>query len=227
MPTRAINIYACARRLPAAALLLLVMIQSSAYAQSTQPAAPAPSVYDGQPIKRTSSEASTKSATPVSSTFDWQRLLIAMVLVLGLIALLRYFMVKLFPGTRGSPSTSAVRVLARASLAPRQQVLLVQVGRRVVVVGDSAGHLTSLSQIDDPDEVAALLGQVESTQAPTPAERFGSVFSRQRKTFDTDPLTAGATQLEPAAPEPQMQNVQSEVSGLIERMKSLTKSMKP
>jgi flagellar biogenesis protein FliO len=230
-------------------VLFLLAGQRSVYAQSTQPGAPAPSVYDGQMIRRitvdgpggvvrtsTSTAPSTAASTAApTSLFDWQRLLIAMALVLGLIAIFRYFVVKIFPTARASASTSAVRVLARAPLAVRQQVVLIQVGRRVIVVGDSAGQLTALSQIDDPDEVAALLGQIENTPPAASVERFSSLFRKQRQPFNNDFNSSDVNASAPVqqnmiaeadASEPQMQTVQSEVSGLIERMRSLTKSMK-
>src|SRR4029077_6101766 len=82
----------------------------------------------------------------------------------------------------------AVQVLSRSPLTPRQQVVLLKVGRRVLVVADNGSQMNSLCQITDPDEVAGLVGQLRSEKGSgagqgAGAGAFGGLFGRSRKSF--------------------------------------------
>jgi flagellar biogenesis protein FliO len=104
--------------------------------------------------------------------------------VLALIFVLRWVAKWAFPGVASARPTAAMRVLSRTCVSPKQQLLLVQVGRRVLVVGDSAGHLRGISEIADPDEAAALVAQITEEQSRSSARAFGSLFGRVRNGFE-------------------------------------------
>ena len=87
----------------------------------------------------------------------------------------------------GGKSNKAVRVLARSVLAPKQQVLLLQVGKRVIVVGDSGGRLSPLSEITEPDEVATLISQTQHDRAEPIKAGFGKLFGKATDSFKPDP----------------------------------------
>jgi len=53
-----------------------------------------------------------------------------------------------------------IRVLARRPLAPKQEVFLLEVGGRVILVGSTREHLSALGEFRGPDEVAALRAQL-------------------------------------------------------------------
>lgn len=191
-------------------------------AQTTRQA----SVFDDQPIRRTPATTdAAQTATPTPTfDFDWSRLLLAMGVVIGLILLMRFVVGKMYPGVGANKGARAVRVLSRSPIAPKQQVLLVQVGRRVIVVGDSAGTLTTLSEISDTDEVATLLGQLENTETTTAPSRFSSLFSKAQDDFTQDEPNPAADVNHPPAAE--IEQAQSEISGLIDRMRSLTRAVR-
>ena len=63
----------------------------------------------------------------------------------------------------GAPS-GVVNVLARYPLARGQQVMLMGVGQRILVVHQSAGTVQTLSELTDPDEVLALRMQINGTE---------------------------------------------------------------
>ena len=124
--------------------------------------------------------ADPNAANPMPSV---GRVGLALVVVLGGILLMRAAARKflLLPG--GAKSNRAVRVLSRSILSPKQHVLLLHVGKRVLVVGDSAGKLSSLSEISDPDEVASLLSQVQNDKAEPIKAGFGKMFGKATESF--------------------------------------------
>jgi flagellar biogenesis protein FliO len=203
------------------ALLAVLFFVQLTSAQTTQPA----SVYDGQPLKRAKAQTGTAAQTPPASDFDWQRLLLAMGIVLGLIFLLKFVVSRMYPGVSAVKGTRVVRVLSRSPIAPKQQVLLLQVGRRVVVVADSAGQLATVSEITDPDEVASLIGQIENTEIAAPLKPFSRLFSRAREEYEPAPPVS-SSEPTPGEPDQEIEQAQSEISGLIDRMRALTRSVR-
>jgi len=205
-------------------LLLVSVVRAAPTAPTSQPIPV--SDYATKSVTRT--HAATGATTDAG--FDWTRLVLAMAVVLGLIIALRYAAGVLFPGARATRGSRAVRVLTRTPLAPRQQVLLLQVGRRVIVVGESAGALSSLGHIDEPDEVAELLGQIDNAEVTAAPGRFKALFGRARNDFETgaiDESLAGALSDERSdVAAPQVEEASNEIAGLIDRMRSLTRTMK-
>lgn len=68
-------------------------------------------------------------------------------------------------GLTGGRSPSGVaNILARYPIARGQQVLLLGVGQRIIVVHQSASTLQTLSEITDPEEVLALRMQINGTE---------------------------------------------------------------
>src|SRR5215212_1553416 len=98
-------------------------------AQATQPIE--------NPIHR-SGTATAGTAPPTGSptNLDTGRVIAALVAVLALILLLRWALRKFIPASLARNSRG-VRVIARTEIAPKQQVLILQIGRRLLVVGDS------------------------------------------------------------------------------------------
>jgi len=78
---------------------------------------------------------------------------LAVVALLGgaLLILRRYGKNSRFLGAGGP-----IRVLARKPLGPKQEIFLVEVGTRVVMIGSTREQLTALGEFTGPDEVAAL-----------------------------------------------------------------------
>ena len=194
-------------------------------ARGAPPTSKPVSEYDDQPIQH--SPPTTAPAATVDN-FNVQRLLTAMAVVLTLIFGLRYAAGWLFPATKVSRKTRSVRVLARTTIAPRQQVMLLHVGRRVIVVGDSAGSLSLLGQIEDPDEVAELIGQNEqSDQQPAVNGRFGTLFGRAKTEIEGAMPAASETETEePNVSAAELDDARGEISQLITRMRALTQTVR-
>lgn len=215
--------------------VLLLTLAAPAFAQTRPSSTPASAAapIESQAVQRTRPAAATSDDNGV----NWPRLAMAMIVVLGLIVALKYLAGWLMPSAGLGVGGRGVRLLARTPIAPRQQVLLLHVGRRVLVVGDSAGTLSPLANIDQPDEVAELLGQVSTFGTPTAAGRFKSMFGRAGTAYETSPdEPTSATPVaddgsdaqddpnDPAARDPRVAEAQHEINGLLDRMRSLSKT---
>jgi flagellar biogenesis protein FliO len=146
--------------------------------------------FDGRPIQRDAPTSLTDSSkTPLpdihSTGFDPTRVLLALTGVVGLIFLLRWGMRRLLPGAVAHRSTRVMKVLSRTFVSPRQHLLLVQIGKRLVMVGDSGTQLNPLCQIKDPAEVEAILLDLRE-ETSSAARKFDLFFGKARKGFDQD-----------------------------------------
>ena len=117
------------------------------------------SIRGGAP-RKAGDTADSDGSSPANN-FDAVHVTGALALVVVLIFGLRFLARKMFalPTVRTSP---LVKVLARSPVSPKQQVLLLHVGRRILVVADSGSAMQPLAQITDADEIAALLGQLSN-----------------------------------------------------------------
>lgn len=80
-----------------------------------------------------------------------------------------------------SPSVSSglvVEVLSRTTVAPRSHVVLMRVGQRILVVSDSSAGMRTLASVHDAEEVAELLGAIDSAKPASVTQNFGSVMKK-------------------------------------------------
>ena len=81
------------------------------------------------------------------------------------------------PLTGGRPS-GVLQVLARFPIGRSQHLVLLQLGRRIVLVHQAKTGMTSLSEVSDPDEVAQLLARVEAGSSETRSAGFQTILGR-------------------------------------------------
>ena len=118
--------------------------------------------------------------------------LMAVLLLIGGMA----FILKKFMPARGLLAGSeALKIVARTHVAPKQQVVLVKLGRRLVLIGVSPERMSALSSIDDPDQVAMLLGEIASRQPNSMTGAFASSMARERETYADEPLATDDTEV--------------------------------
>lgn len=185
---------AVARALLAVALVASTLGGTVVRAQ-TRPAVEVPtqtSAYAGAEIRRSTKNAPTtatesgeaSAAAKPSSGLDTGRVLLSLGVVLVLIFALRFFGQKWFAPAGARSSGRTVETLSRAMIGPKQQVLLIRVGkRRVLVVGDSGGKLSSLDQITDAGEIAELVGQIHTEKLGPTATAFAGLFGKNAEKF--------------------------------------------
>jgi flagellar biogenesis protein FliO len=241
-----------ALRIAAAAIFAGLMLLGSGRALAATPTdGNTPDVtLENQAIHRdpgTDSDNSTagKSKTDVVAQpggFDSVRVAIALAVVIGLIFVLRFGMRWFFPGALPQRSTRAMQVLSRFTISPRQHLLLVQVGKRLIVVGDGGAQLNPLCEITAADEVEAIVSQVREESASS-LKRFEQFFGKAKKNYADEP--AGEEIEQPAEPapappsepadarfdpshelvDPSLSQTRDELSGLSQKVRDLAKQL--
>jgi flagellar biogenesis protein FliO len=191
------------------------------------------SAFDGQSIRRTNTadapttRASVTSNSARAATFlDLPRVLLALGIVLALILVLRWLVRRIFPNAV-SRSSDVVRVLARTPITPRQQVLLVQVGQRVLVVADNGTQLSALSVIKEPDEFAALVGRLSPARS-SDSEAFHAALDQSQRQYEQLEPDAGNRETEArdsADQESPPPAAHSELAGLMDKVRVLAKQL--
>jgi flagellar biogenesis protein FliO len=129
------------------------------------------------------------SGTSAANPLDIQRVVMALALVLGAIFLLRWIAHCLLLKSGTLRGSKAIHVVSRSVLSPKQQVIMLRVGKRLIVVGDSGGQMNALCEISDPDEVASLIGEShkEPAEAGGAGKSFGAIFRRAEEPFTEAP----------------------------------------
>ena len=102
----------------------------------------------------------------------------------------------------------AVRVLSTTYLAPRKSIHLVEVGKRILVVGVGNEEIQCLDVIQEPGEVEALRGA-------TGQQGFPNVFNRVLGRHETEDSKADAQRL--------LEESRQAVSGYVDRLKKMRK----
>jgi len=110
--------------------------------------------------------------------------LAALGVVIGLIFGARWLYTKMGGAVVARPSP-VIEVLSRTPVAPKNHVLLLRVGQRVLVVGDSSSGLSTLADVTDPEEVATLLQSVSTHSDRSVTKSFNSLVSRFNGDYDT------------------------------------------
>jgi flagellar biogenesis protein FliO len=199
---------------------------SAATAQNLPVDAPA-NAGENQPIQRDSVSPSSPVTAPVAlptEGLEPARLVLALGGVVLLIFILSVLARRLFPGVVGPRATSAIKVISRCTITPKQHLLLIQVGKRLVVVGDNGAQLNPLCEITGEEEVAALLGQVRE-EASAGVKRFEHFFRRSRGNFEQTPEAEPEFDETHEMNDPALADTQRELTGLSQKVRDLANEL--
>jgi flagellar biogenesis protein FliO len=211
-----------------------VVISTFTFAQSTQPA----SRFDDQPVRSSRTESAgptTRSALNQlpSVKFDWPRVALALGGVIAIIFTLRWGARKYLGVAAATGAGKIVRVLGRATIGPRQQIVMLQIGKRVIIAADNAGQLSTLSQVTEADEVASLLGQFEETNNAAPPGLFSKWFKHAEADFEApDPedqlALAGAPKMSASQPtqDSSLQSARGEIASLMDKAREMARQIR-
>ena len=134
---------------------------------------------DAEPAPRLGEGRAAKELPRGESRGGWVlNTLAALGVVIALALALRWAYTKLAGRSVGVTGSRAVETLSRTALAPRNHVLLLRVGRRVLIVNDSAHGMRTLAEVDDPEEVAELLAATASARPDSMSTSFNGLLAR-------------------------------------------------
>jgi len=176
---------------------------------------------DSDPIQRGTAGAAHVATSGPASSFDIVRVGMALVAVIALISALKWGARKYLGQTAPGKGSGAVQILSRNSVGPKQAILLVQVGRRVILVGDSGNQMNALSEISDSDEVAELIGQLRRDKTEKAGKMFGKIFGAAEKDYES--ADEAPAQDEPSAQAEQVDEMRDELTGLADHVRGLSR----
>jgi flagellar biogenesis protein FliO len=212
-------------------LLALVLLLAFSTPAWCAPSASEDAALESTPIvsgNPAGSSAKPDQSVNTSGAFDITRVLLALAGVIALIFLLRAFATRLIPGASVHKASPAVKILGRCVIAPRQNLLVIQFGKRLVLVGDAGSNLNPLCEITDPDEVAAILAQARD-ETISVARRFESLFGRARNDFAETPEPQPGDQFDDShdikPDDPALQDTQKELSDLREKVRDVARQI--
>lgn len=106
------------------------------------------------------------------------RMLLSLALVVVLIFVARWLLSKRGRLGAAGGGGEPIEVVARTAVGPRQHLLIVRFGRRLVLVGASGTSFSALGQIDDAEEAEELLRSAAASQST-----FQGIFKRKARRF--------------------------------------------
>lgn len=102
----------------------------------------------------------------------------SLLIVIGLFLGVAWCYRKTLNTSLGGLPKQVVSVLGRTAIAPRQQLILVRFGSKLVLVSMNQGETRTISEITDPIEVDQLAGTCESHQSHSLTNSFRSVLNQ-------------------------------------------------
>jgi len=211
-----------------------VLLMTSTLVMAAAPTSQNSAAIEDEAIHRVTSDArrpdtnSTQAAmqSRVGGGVDVQRVVLALAIVIAAIFVARWVIKRMYPGAAAARSSQVIRVVSRSVVGPKQQFLLVQLGKRLVLVGDSGASMNSLAQIEDPDEVACLIGQLRGESSSSSTSAFSSIFRKAGSEFEQNDQAAPSQALEDEAPARELVAAAGEITGLMDRVRTLSKRLR-
>ncbi|MCG3137982.1 MAG: hypothetical protein HJJLKODD_01838 [Phycisphaerae bacterium] len=154
----------------------LEMINETEPAAAPADPATTDTATSASPIIRPGSKPKS-SATPAEGGVDLNRGWLALAGVLGIIGLVTWALRRWGPAARLG-GESAIKIIGRTYLAPKQSLTLVRLGRRVLLLGATSEQITCLSHIENDDEVAELLAANKSIKK-APRQEFDGLLVKE------------------------------------------------
>lgn len=130
---------------------------------------------DGSQGTRAAADGRSKELSPVTSLTT---ALSGLAIVLGLFFLASWLLKRAMPKSARTLPGEVFDVLGRASLAARQPVHLIRIGRKLILVSVSADGVKTLTEITDPAEVDRLAGICAQQSTESSSSAFANVFQQ-------------------------------------------------
>jgi flagellar biosynthetic protein FliO len=166
-----------------------------------------------------------KNADTKTTSVWW--VFMSLSLVLALIAGTAYILRRFLPGSQRVGRSSAIEILSRSTINPKQSLCLVRLGNKLLLVGLSPNHMSCLANIDDPEEIAQISGLLEKDSVHSVSNTFGRLFHKESQGYDIDvdmdEKTAQSDRNHEADEEGDWREAKSELSELVDKVKGLAR----
>ena len=159
-------------------------------------------VHDGELVLRRSSppRGQAPATTGRRGAAGWARTIGSLAAVVALIMLLAWG----YRAVAGGPLSLAGRgrvaglidVVSRTAVSPRQTLVLVRIGPRMVLLGVSPERIERLDNIDDAELVSRLAGVAQSGRADSPSGEFREALREQEARYAQTQVLAETDGLE-------------------------------
>lgn len=113
--------------------------------------------------------------------------LAALGVVIALVFLIRWALRRGGVVSAAAPRSSVVEVLSRTTVAPRSHIVLMRVGQRILIVSDSPAGMRTLSTVQEPEEVAELLGSIDAAAPTSMTSSFQGAMSKLSSQWSDTP----------------------------------------
>ena len=113
------------------------------------------------------------------ATIDWPRVVGSLAIVIAAIFALRWTARRFFHFPAAARSSDLIEVLGRTAISHRQQVLILKVGRRMLIVADNGQQLSTLCEITDPQELREFENRTGEVEEPKSLE-LGGLLTKVR-----------------------------------------------
>ncbi|HUW83920.1 MAG TPA: flagellar biosynthetic protein FliO [Phycisphaerae bacterium] len=141
----------------------------------------------------------------------------ALAVVVVLILVAAWVAKRLLPGMRRDGKRGPLQVLATTYLSPKQSLALVRCGRRMILIGVTPEHISSLAVMDDTNDLPSLARVSDRSDGQRLSGQFNEVLDEAAKDFDRN----DAAWDEPLGPdERELAAARQEIRGLLDRVRS-------
>jgi flagellar biogenesis protein FliO len=140
-------------------IILACLLLGTALASAQTPA-PATAPATPSNIIRTTSAHSAPA--PTATTLDLPRIIFSLAIIIAAILLLRYAARRFLRLPAAARASESIRILSRTPISPKQHVLALAVGRRVLIVADNGQQLSTLCELTDERELRDFTGRIDS-----------------------------------------------------------------
>lgn len=191
---------------------------------------PADSDFESRPLlpPKGTPEKPHQKTTPKVDTLTsgpslWRPLLSLMV-VLALIVAGTYLFRRFQGANARAGIGGGIEVLARNGIGPKQSLCLVKFGERLLLIGLGPNYMTALDTVEDPSDVARIMGLLEKQTPHSITNTFSRLFQHEARQYDPQQTPSDQTdyQYENDPADPWYQ-AKGELNTLLDKVKGLTR----
>ncbi|MBN1846410.1 MAG: flagellar biosynthetic protein FliO [Sedimentisphaerales bacterium] len=148
-------------------------------------AAASPGSLEDQPLghRRPAGESGASDDRPVGALPSLARTMGSLLIVLAVMGAVALVLRRTVFASGRAAAAGGIEILARNAINPKQSLCLIQLGQRLVLLGLSPNHMASLQTIEDPEDVAQILGGLEQQKVHSISNTFGKLFQKEKGFF--------------------------------------------